>query len=410
MAAALSLLLLLALLQGLCAQKAHLLCLHYDKLAAQFCNNLFSHFSRACKISLSHHYGETNKNVEVRDFYKAHSDLLLQNGLLSVRSQPFDTDWAQLFSIPGHSFRVFLIMREPFEKIVSTYTYYSQSPPPEKWLGEKFGGLCPDQYARSDVEHLAKYFGDYHRVMHWMDRIMAVCRTALSMFKPGESYASMLQIAASLQRGNLSSAKNQTAARLYLSSIHRYEHDYERHGPDLYPALRLEAFRALPDLIDMAVSRIFADPSLSLSIPLDPLIDPIDPTPFAPTARKLMEFSLPNLTGCFTKHSGTEALIQMQTQLLYPPAHYPRLQINANSNTTSTEKKTILSPSVHREYIYRLAEDPILSPLLHLIAKVARTPDYPRDRLVDHPMRLKHHHSQRSTGEEGHSDTEVSFT
>lgn len=209
---------------------------------------------------------------------------------------------------------------------------------------------------------------------------------------------------------NYSLPINRTEVQAYLAGLAFYEHNATAHGPDLYPAIRIEAlhsmFSDMGDILHMAVTKLYQEPSLAMSMTLAQF-GVGDPAVFDEAARKMFTFLLPphrnasasehsgcrgRLCNCLSVNEGVN-LLRKACFLSGNHSHgnhgvlFGGRNDSASGNETSNVKpQHVTSHLMRREltqlYKARLAADPVLGPLLQLVAKIIHTE--PQDKALIH--------------------------
>ncbi|RYH27770.1 hypothetical protein EON65_13230 [archaeon] len=162
----------------------------------------------------------------------------------------------------------------------------------------------------------------------------------------------------------------------YDDTLSFYTHEYAIMPVDLYPAIRLEAFRALyTDILNMVASKLTADQDTDKELTWNVLLDDFDLTndaKFRSTAEKMFQhlLRLPAVspTECpycagFTVQQGVEAVYQ---------ACFAR---RPSPHTTSSPKfthltKSLMSSQESNVYKERMKADPILKDVLALMSSI----------------------------------------
>lgn len=150
----------------------------------------------------------------------------------------------QLSHLPVNRF--VLPIRSPFDIIISSFRYHAHYPSSESWMNWEGYEPCPNTtLIQSELRGFTTAHDMYH-ISGWLDNITYHCNWAKSIFKPNLSYADILRQSISmmhpLRRGH------NERVEMYRHSLPRYRHNSQLKGNDLYPAIRMEAFRLIPIL------------------------------------------------------------------------------------------------------------------------------------------------------------------
>lgn len=402
---------------------------HLPLSRSEFCGAIARRIAQECSATVGFDEGwSAIKSKNAPSYYHTHrADLLKDNDIIITRPLGLTGDWKEVFDFPGHSYSIILMVRDPFEIIMSAYKYHSQVPAPEKWLVDKPYKVCSiAPYLAGIGRSLGKYMGNTTLFASWTEAIANDCRAAVSMFSPNATYLHQLQQAAALRHAD-HIPFDRPAADRYLQSIYKYEHNVTKYGLDLYPAVRLEAYRSLNEIVYMAASKLYEEPSMSLSMHLEEFgIGNL--SLFQKGANKMMEFHMRHMNGhnrpghlsantncplcrclnlqkavalavegSFVPLSTPQPSFQPTSQpTSAPTTHLRSADGNISGNTTASHARrrlnkathvttNLMASSIKEMYKRRLALDPVLGPLLHLIADIvnAPTPQQCQHRMID---------------------------
>lgn len=367
----------------------HWVCFHYHKTGSEFCQNIARRIGQHCNVSFGFDEGFNFGKLRSYEYYRLmHPDLLTQNDLIATRPLAMAESWQRIFSIPGHSYRIILMTRDPFEIILSAYKYHTQVPAPESWL-EKAGPICPNAtQLMPTLSIIGQFHGNPSTVIQWGYDAIAACELAVDMFPPNATYQHVLHHSRNMKRPG-HTAFNRTAERAYMSSIYKYHHNHTAHSFDVYPGIRMQAFGSLGEIVYMAATKLFEVPSMSLTMQLDDF-GVGNLTHFRSGARRMMEFFLRGVTpsaacplcSCLNISTAMQLVEEASFVSLVPSNSTLSRNVTQSSsrNSTTALKRTshfthhLMPHKVKHAYIHRLAQDPALGPLLGLLAEIVNTP------------------------------------
>lgn len=391
---------------GIAANRHHFVCLHYHKTGSEFCGAIASKLAQECNSTIGFDQGwSTEKSINAAQYYHtSQADFLQDNDLIVTRPLGLAGDWKHIFDFPGHSYSIILMVRDPFEIILSAYKYHSQHPPPERWLLDKPYKVCSiAPYLSMIGAPLGHYISNTSLFTSWATTIADTCKHAVAMFPPGSTYLHQLTHTVSLRNAE-HIFFDQPAAERYRELLPKYEHNETEYGPDIYPAVRLEAFRSLNEIVYMAVSKLFEEPTLSLAMHLEEFgIGNL--AQFRNGAKKMMGFHM-SLMDQHSKESNCSLCLcldlkkaaRLTEEASFVPLPAPKADpavdntttnVTSNDTSTATDTSTSRRLSSHKAthvttnlmaigtkqmYMRRLAADPVLGPLLNLIAGIVNTP------------------------------------
>lgn len=177
--------------------------------------------------------------------------------ILDHVSSPLIATHGALWEGSGAAVRSLLAAEQPFDAILTGFAYYAQYATEESWTSAVPAVICPDLDAvRAPASVLASYLKNETLVAGWLDAIDANCKLAMTLFKDPLSYRELIRQAISMMRSSRRFRSPQVMA--YRTTMPHYKHSPQRRGLDLYPAIRLEAFRVVPNLLNMAAALVLS--------------------------------------------------------------------------------------------------------------------------------------------------------
>lgn len=372
------------------SSRLHWVCFHYHKTGSEFCQHIAIAVANACKLTAGFDELWTEEKIYngARYYHDDHAKLLKGFDLVVTRPLALIGNWSEILGFPGHSYRVFFMLRDPLEIILSAYKYHSQSPPPEKWISLPHQ-VCPNDTTFPVLE-LGRYYGNTTLVGLWTQRIIAECEAMLPMFRANVTYEHVLHRTASLRRDR---PKSNPAADAYLASLHRYEHNDTVHGSDVYPAVRVETFRSLTEIALMAVTKLYEMPGMSLSMQLEEF-GLGNRTQFRSAATRMMGFLLRDvranercpLCRCLDVPKAV-ALAESASFVATPtssPGKGKKGKAHGHRRLHTHVTSGLMPSATKRMYMERLLQDPVLVPMLKLLAHILNHPTAPSGpRMID---------------------------
>lgn len=406
----------------------HWVFLQYHKSGHDFTQKFSLALHQHCHTSSMHDENKRKNNME--QHYSTRTFFLTKNDVYVTVPGAFAGNWSKVFQSPGHNYRIVHLVRDPFDLILSAYLFHSEDPPPEQWIKYANAEYCSgtdlpaEDFLRTTAPYLGAYHGNQAQVHAWIATAHELCLLSRKVFHPQASYQTILLQARFLPEilanasylAHFPSSWKATlplsasdAHSFYRSSTAFYSHNATLYGPDLYPAIRVQALHSLfstfGDLLHMAVTRLFEEPRYVMSVTLaDFGIN--NRTVFRSTAQKVLSFLLPaskggevNMTSetcqrsalcrCFHLEQAVDLMEQAcyvdEAKWLASKYLSSHGQAKAGQNTLASHITAGLLPSETMQmYKTRLAADPILGPLLSFVAKIIHAPPSPDwKRLID---------------------------
>lgn len=448
------------------APHLHWIFLQYHKTGHDFVLKFAQEIRKVCKTA---NYYEMEKRVnDMTSFYSKHNNRITSYDVYITVPGSYAADWKLSFHTPKHRYRILHMIRDPFELVLSAYLFHSQVPPPEPWIDNPKHNYCGDvmngateNFFETVAVHFRRFVGNNtteYPVEAWIRGAIDLCHQSRRMFHPDDSFHGILYHAKQLSTHSshrhllgkedtpsaahstlihrhqfpgftpyhpssklptmaklvqqvplvdLSLPMNVSEVKAYMSSLNFYEHNGTEMGPDLYPAIRIQALHALfasGDMLHMAVTKLFEDPEMVISMSLSDFPSN-NSTKFLASANQLMNFLLDStnkevcsgvLCSCMSARQATEALVRA---CFVPPSIASKQPTTSAATPQSLSFKAFStaqdSLAAHvtagrlperdvAVYKARLAADPILGPLLSFIARIIHAqPSSTGNRLID---------------------------
>jgi hypothetical protein len=355
----------------------HWMFVHHHKTGVEFTSSIRREIYKECNIPEQTEvpisdsgYALSHKNFT--DFFQNYMRTsMIDNYIYRTDGTAFVGNWKTAFAYPNIQYRIIHMIRDPFEIVLSAYKYHIQMPPPEQWIKYPEANVCfyMKRHMQS-IELLGKVHGGIHEVIQWFEHMHHTCNLARSTFLPRASYQQMLNHSINIYNGKIP-VHNKTALDVYKQSFPPASAQYLAVNKeiDLYPAIRIEAFRCIPQILDMAVTKLFEDTSMAMSMHLEDF-GQSNETQFRQAANKMASFLLKNrnqysgdLVKCLNVPTAVDVI---QRGGYLSPEKIQQKSTHITKSAMSTEMKKM--------YIERLASDPVLGHFLRFASRVVNTP------------------------------------
>eukprot|EP01031_Cornospumella_fuschlensis_P031384 gene31384-37934_t len=356
------------------------ICMFYHKTGTEFCRKMFKRLSNMC--NLTHGSDADSDEAKSNALLYYHNDstnnkLLTTSHFISMRPAAFGDPWLKVFESPSRIYRAILMVRDPFILIMSSYKYHSQPVPPEHWLHSKSLGFCTNHTDLSSWESIVRAQGSVKEIIKIYSGIDRLCDELSAIFTKRSSYHHKLIAIGRLNASTVNSFPKPAAAQAFLQSMPKYTHDSEKFGPDLYPAVRMEAFRTLREVENMAITKLHEEPSMSMSMCLEDF-GVGNKTKFREAARRMVDFVLRDApkTASVAKCLDPDEFVTHIVRASYlDPSVITKPPPQGKRRTNSTHiTQGLMSKETQLEYIRRLRIDPILGDYLTMLAEIINTP------------------------------------
>eukprot|EP01031_Cornospumella_fuschlensis_P028862 gene28862-34832_t len=353
-------------------------CMFYHKSGTEFCRKMFKKLSGVCDLTHGDDSETKAAKANAVDYYHAeNSNLLSSSHFISMRPTALADPWLEVFESPNRMFRSILMVRDPFLLIMSSYKYHSQPVPPEPWLRTKDREFCQSHSALDKFEPLIRAHGKVEEMIKLYSSIDRLCIEVRVIFGKRTTYHNSLLALGRLNASTVNSFPKPAAAQAFLQSMPKYTHDSEKFGPDLYPAVRMEALRTLREVENMAITKLHEEPSMSMSMSLEDFgVGNI--TKFRDAAKKMVDFVLrdapksSSIKKCMSSDKMVESVVQ--ASFLDPSVVAKPPPAGSKRTTVTHVTQGLMSKETQLEYISRLRRDPVLGAYLVMLGNIINAP------------------------------------
>lgn len=345
----------------------HWLFIHYHKTGHDLSHKMVSRLVGRCHLSEAiapkrQSIFDTSFKAYIDSIDGLPKDVLTTNDIIYSVAGAFAFNWTAAFQHNTHKTRIVHFIRDPFETVLSGYLYHTQEPPPptEGWMKKPNMSFCPKDV--SSVMKLGKILGEHYGneevVVNWLQNAVRDCDNLLSSVRKNESdsFLTFLHRASSSQ----SLMPTQDPAQ-----------------KNLYPAIRMEAYRALfatdfmgGDLLSMAVNVVFQQPNIARAFHLEDFAIGNE-TRFRETAQSMFSFlyeivdtdkGVSHRSACRLCHcvSADEA-VSMAVSAAF---------ISGNAPAEQHVTRNMISRDQRLHYIRLLHEDAFIGPVLQFLSKI----------------------------------------
>lgn len=345
----------------------HWLFIHYHKTGHDLSHKIVSKIVGRCHLSeviapKRQSIFNTSFKAYIDSYDGLPKDILVTNDIIYSVAGAFAFNWTAAFQHNAHKTRIIHFVRDPFETVLSGYLYHTQEPPPptEGWMKKPNMSFCPKDV--SSVMKLGtilgKHYGNEEVVLNWLRNAVQDCENLLSSIRKNESDSFLTYL-----------------HRISPSPTLKLAHDST--SKDLYPAIRMEAYRALfatdfmgGDLLSMAVNVLFQQPNIARAFHLEDFAIGNE-THFRETAQSMFSFlyeivdtrkAISVRSTCRLCHcvSADEA-VNMAISAAY---------ISGNTPGEQHVTRNMISRDQRLHYIRLLHEDAVIGPLLQFLSKI----------------------------------------